>query len=250
VQFIRHQPHILLQKFIESYWVLHTDSSSLEIPLLANASTTIFINLGNTKEGIDSFKPLKPGRIYMGGPATSARFFNCFPGNIFVGIRFKPGGLCMFYRVPLAEMVDKVVEFEDRQLSYILDMDDRLPSRLDEYFLSKKKQAYPVFNLADVVYQYKGQISVDMLARESNMSNRTLERYFFNHVGIGPKEFINIVRFKEVMASLNDRSVEKEFAKIAIEMGYYDQSHFIKEIKRRAGSIPTAIESIFNLRTL
>jgi transcriptional regulator GlxA family with amidase domain len=112
--------------------------------------------------------------------------------------------------------------------------------------LSKKKPDNSAALIADAVYQYKGQISVDVLAKECNVSNRTLERYFLNNMGIGPKEFINIVRFREVMIALQNGSTSGEFAKIAVEMGYYDQSHFIKEVKKRAGSIPSALDSITN----
>lgn len=245
MQYLKYQPHILLQKLIDSYWVLQTDSNSIKVPLFADATTDIFINLGNTKGEI-SYMPVAPGRMYMGGPATSAHFFNCFPGSVFIGVRFKPGGLPLFYPIPLAVIVDHIIPFQDSQLACILDIYESLPSRLDEYFLSKKKPDNSATLIADAVYQHKGQISVDVLAKECNVSNRTLERYFLNNMGIGPKEFINIVRFREVMLSLQNGSTRGEFAKIAAEMGYYDQSHFIKEVKKRAGAIPSAIGSITN----
>jgi len=183
----------------------------------------------------------------MGGPATSAHFFNCFPGNIFVGIRFKPGGLPLFYNVPLDAMVDRITEFQDKQLAIILDIDELLPSRLDEHFLSKQKCTHSAIRIADAVYHYRGQISVDMLAKKCHVSNRTLERYFYAHMGIGPKEFISIVRFKHAMLALQNGSTKGEFATFAAEMGYYDQSHLIKEVKKRAGSKPSAIGLIPNL---
>jgi len=246
VQYLKYKPHILLQKYIDFYWVLQTDKTALKVPLFSDVTTDVFINMGNTAGDVGSLMLVAPGNMYMGGPGTCAFYFNCFPGNVFIGIRFKPGGLPLFYHVPLADMVDQIIEFRDPQLASILDVDELLPSRLDEYFLSKKKTKHSATIIADAVYQYKGRISVDMLAKECNMSNRTLERYFYNHMGIGPKEFINIIRFRQVLLALQNGSTRGELVKIAAELGYYDQSHFIKEVKKRAGSIPSAIGPITN----
>lgn len=237
MQYLKYQPHSLLHKFIDCYWVLQTDSSPLNVPLFSDANTDLFMNLGNTKE---NFAGYMPGRMYLRGPATSAHFCNCLPSSVYIGIRFKPGGLPLFYHVSLPCLVDQAKEFHDRKLALILDVDEFLPKRLDEYFLKNIKLDSSSIAITEAVYLNKGRISVDLLAKASNVSNRTLERYFFTNMGIGPKEFINIVRFKHLILALQNYST-KEFAGIALEMGFYDQSHFIKEIKKRGGVLPTSI---------
>ena len=241
MKYLKFHPHILLRQFVDFYWVLQTDLNCLKIPLFADATTDLFVNLGNYNWNISTHQP---GRMYLCGPATSVHFSNCYPGNVYVGIRFKPGGFPAFYGVPLINLVDQIVEFEDTQLKYLLDVDESLPSRLDNYFLARKRSDYTVTTIADAIYRSKGRISVDLLARECNVSNRTLERYFYNNMGIGPKEFINIVRFHQTLLALEKGYPRGQLVKIAAKLGYYDQSHFIKEVKKRTGSAPSAIGPI------
>ena len=243
MRYDKYRPHTLLEKYIDFYWVLQTDLNykPLKVPLFADACTDVFVNLGNSVADFNGHFPIARGGVYMGGPATSANFVHCFPDCIFVGIRFKAGGLPLFYHIPLAELVDGIAEFQDNQLFSIMGMDKLLPARLDQYFLSRKRSIAPITSIAEAVYSYKGRISVDSLARECNLSNRTIERFFYTNMGIGPKEFISIVRFQQVLNVLRSGYTRGELLRFAFEMGYYDQAHFIKDIKKRSGLTPSAL---------
>jgi AraC-like DNA-binding protein len=105
------------------------------------------------------------------------------------------------------------------------------------------KEKLSAEKLTDIVFEAKGQISVSQLARMCNLSSRTLERHCYFNIGIGPKEFISIVRFKSAIWALESDKAEIS-GRIAVRMGYYDQSHFIKEIKKRTGFLPSCLFKI------
>ena len=243
MKYIKYKPSILLEKYIDFYWILQTESDyqSIEVPLFADACTDIFINLGNTAAGFNTCIPISVGQMYMGGPATTQYLVHCFANSLFIGIRFKPGGLPLFFDSPLCEMVDQIIEFRDNTLFSILDLDDFLPQRLDQYFLSKKKDKGCVSFMVDIVEEHQGQLTVDMLARKSNKSNRTLERIFYTSMGIGPKEFINIVRFQRVLKTLRNGKDNGKWIEMAFEMGYCDLAHFIKDVKKHSGLTPSGL---------
>jgi AraC-like DNA-binding protein len=243
VKYVKYQPSVLLEKYIDFYWTLETDSNykTFNVPLFADACTDIFINFGNITADFNGDSSISPGRIYMGGLSTSAGFVRCFPNSIFIGVRFKPGGLPLFFNTPLFEMVDQIIEFQDNHLFSIMGMDGLLPVRLDQYFLSKKRKPTPVIPITEAVHYFKGQISVDQLAQKCNVSNRTMERLFYTNMGIGPKEFISIVRFQQVLKALQKGYSKGQLLQIAFEMGYYDQAHFIKDVKKHSGLTPSAI---------
>ncbi|SHN21609.1 helix-turn-helix domain-containing protein [Mucilaginibacter sp. OK098] len=243
MKYVKYKPDKLLEKHIDFYWVLQTDSKykPIKVPLFADACSDIFINLGGSPASFNGYAALQPGLVYIGGVSTSSCFVTSFPDSAFVGIRFKPGGLLVFYRLPLVEIVDQIVEFQDKDLALIADPDELLPERLDQLFLSKKNQADLFSPITEAVNYYKGQISVDLLAQNCNISTRTLERLFYINLGISPKEFIGIVKFRRALKILQEAHSKGKLLEIALEMGYYDHAHLTREIKKHSGLPPSAI---------
>jgi len=83
-------------------------------------------------------------------------------------------------------------------------------------------------------------VSVKWLAKEFNLTEKTLQRTFVNQVGLTPKLFTKIVRFQKAIRNI--RSNKNVTSGIRLNMslanGYYDQSHFGKDSKKIAGLTP------------
>lgn len=83
----------------------------------------------------------------------------------------------------------------------------------------------------------KGNITIDFLASNTCLSRKQFERIFQAHIGISPKQYLKIVRFQNaIFIKQNSKAIT--LTDLAYESGYYDQSHFIKEIKDLAGKTP------------
>jgi AraC-like DNA-binding protein len=78
--------------------------------------------------------------------------------------------------------------------------------------------------------------SITTFADQCNLSRRQFERKFKEHAGFSPKDFFNIIRFKNVLKEAEDG--RKSLAQIAVDSGYYDQSHFTNEFKKFSGYSP------------
>ncbi len=76
---------------------------------------------------------------------------------------------------------------------------------------------------------------VAAVARAVGLGERQLERRFLARVGVTPKRFASLRRFERVSA-LARRAPTLTDA--ALEAGYYDQSHFIREFRRFVGVSP------------
>jgi AraC-like DNA-binding protein len=60
------------------------------------------------------------------------------------------------------------------------------------------------------------------------LSSRRFSRIFSEQVGLTPKVFHRVQRFQRTMGSVaSTRKVD--WARLAVEAGYYDQAHFIHE---------------------
>ena len=81
---------------------------------------------------------------------------------------------------------------------------------------------------------------MDALATTIGINSRGLDRTFNTRVGIPPKTLSRIIRFQQVFKMLEQQNASPNWPQIALECGYYDQSHFIKEFKAFAGREPTA----------
>ena len=243
MKYVKYKPTALLEKYIDFYYVLQTGPAfkQVKVPFFADACTDIFINMGGPPANLNDVLPFLPNRVYLGGVATGVAFIHTFPNNTFVGIRFRPGGLYAFYKLPLFEIVDRAIEFPDNHLLSIIDLDEQLPLRLDQFFRSKLNDKLAVNPIAEVVRQHNGQITVDVLAQKCNVSNRTLERLSYVQVGLRPKEFISIARFQQTLKTLQNNPSKGSLMQVAYQMGYYDHAHFSREVKKYSGLTPSEI---------
>nr|WP_246628122.1 helix-turn-helix domain-containing protein [Paenibacillus oenotherae] len=90
-----------------------------------------------------------------------------------------------------------------------------------------------------------GSIRVGQLAEESALSRRQTERRFVERIGISPKALAQIVRFQHVLQSLK---FAERLTQLAYDADYYDQSHFIKEFRKRSGTTPKQMQDLEILR--
>jgi AraC-like DNA-binding protein len=94
-----------------------------------------------------------------------------------------------------------------------------------------------VFNAANLCH-IQNQKSFKEIASDLNISYRQLQRDFNTILGITLKEYESIARFHKAVNHLE----EKNIVQSAVEAGYWDQSHMIREFKRMCGYTPTYIK--------
>ena len=86
-----------------------------------------------------------------------------------------------------------------------------------------------------------GRVSIKYLSEQTGISLRMLDRRFKSVVGLPPKVLCRIVRFQRALKTLELRKGARlDLVQIALECGFYDQSHFIKEFKGFSGKEPTS----------
>ena len=75
-------------------------------------------------------------------------------------------------------------------------------------------------------------------ASGTGLSARQFERRFGAQVGLSPKAFLRVVRFQEVLRAVGAGSTT-DWARLAVELGFYDQPHFVNDFKAFTGYTPT-----------
>jgi len=186
----------------------------------------------------------------------TARYTKLLAGQGFAfGIKFRPGGFRPFLgravaeiagqRVALAQLFGAEGEELTRQVRACAAAADKVPAAMAEaaeaFLLARLpladedagRAAALVFSIASD----PALLTVDALAMNAGMDKRALQRLFQQYVGVGPKWVIKRYRMHEAVAQLQ-AGAAPELARLALELGYYDQSHFIKDFVALVGKPP------------
>jgi AraC-like DNA-binding protein len=167
------------------------------------------------------------------------------------GIRFYPGGLQAFMNESSHEFTDRM-ELVDRigqgvfirfteEISNIQGIYNKIRFA-NQYFTLNMKQSIPwedkFQNMIYNIYKSKEIIQVKDIAQREVISEKQVTRIFNNRVGVSAKTFMKIIRFQNAIKIINTRKIAK-LVDIALEEGYYDQSHFIRDFYEFTGINPS-----------
>jgi AraC-like DNA-binding protein len=78
-----------------------------------------------------------------------------------------------------------------------------------------------------VIHAHQNQ-TVAQLANTFNLSVRQFDRQFKTYAGFNPKTYLRLIRLHQ---AIEQYSLHKTLTQIALDCGYYDQSHFIHDVK-------------------
>lgn len=102
--------------------------------------------------------------------------------------------------------------------------------------LVASKAMSPIIALERRIRESRGMLPVSEQAAYVDMSERQLQRRFKEEIGLSPKEFSNVVRFNHVYSHmLRTRKLDLD---IALQCGYFDESHMLKDLSYYLGKTP------------
>jgi len=98
-----------------------------------------------------------------------------------------------------------------------------------------------IMDAIEMIIKSAGKISVKELTEKLNITERTLQRNFIEHVGVPPKKFAKIIQF---YSSFNQVTADSwsRLTDIVYENGFADQSHFIRDFKKYTGQKPKELK--------
>lgn len=100
-----------------------------------------------------------------------------------------------------------------------------------------KQNNSKLFRSAVRLIDAQPQRSVGDICRELRVSSRHLRRLFQQNMGMSPKQYQRIKRFhKALRIAFSTELID--FQKIVYHCGYYDQSHFCRDVRAFTGKKP------------
>jgi AraC-like DNA-binding protein len=169
-----------------------------------------------------------------------------------LGVKFLPGAFTAFSARPMADLVDRVLPLSDvfgertRELARrVADEPDesraigQIEGLLRELSPRPDENVAIISRLVAFVRDERSITRSEALARHAGMSLRSLQRLFERYLGLGPKWVICRARVQEV-AERVALGQAVDWASLAVELGYHDQAHLIRDFKAQMGFTPAA----------
>ena len=240
-----YRPNILLSPYIETYWTGDNFGGAGEVQkILPDCCVDIIFTFDKTQ-----------GTFLARIVGTMTSFFEIsYPQTVeMFGIRFRPAGITAFTRVPVDEFTNRDVELSLFETLFDKSFYGTLPEKqsieeiityMDNYLTNRLSCLYhvekQVIRAVDLIFSAKGQLSPAKVASDVCLCQRHFERKFKSTIGITPKTFAKIIRFKHALRCLRNSS-HQDLLSVALECGYYDHTHLIKDFKIFSGDTPTGL---------
>lgn len=177
---------------------------------------------------------------------------NRFVGSDFLvfQIVFQPGALYRLTGIPSDLLNGGYLDAETIFPSEIKEVNDKFNDALSieemlpvaESFLLKQidrgvKEFHRLDHVSNLILQATESLNIEWLAQESCLSLRQYERKFIERMGIAPRFFSKIVRFENAFR-LKNRYPDLAWPTLAIQCGYYDYQHLVKDYVQLTGRSP------------
>jgi AraC-like DNA-binding protein len=254
IKYQTYKPHSALAQFVRFFWSLEADVKRMNQPFVHRALPDNCIELIFYCEGKLAISSLAgdEGNTFDSGVYGQTENFRKFKteNNFHLfGVYLYPYAVKLLFNLPASELLNVKVDsnsllgIDGRMLEeqiILASSNEKRVELVSNFFLDRirKISSYDgVFagNIKSVVDHCR-LVSTETFANHCNLSRRQFERKFKEYSGFSPKDFFSIVRFNNALNQVGD--YQKSLAQIAIDNGYYDQSHFTNEFKKFSGYSP------------
>jgi len=185
------------------------------------------------------------------GTMTRERRFNFPKGVCLTGIRFRPGMAGSFLGISPAVFTDLSVPLEDLWSRRARE----LKNRLDEARSIQEAMrillhdlpvcgviANPVQKAIEALAAADGNADLHTVAHQANLSPRQFRRRCLEECGLTPKRLCRVLRFRHA-CRMADAAARPNWCFIALEAGYFDQAHLIRDFQEFTGLTPMTVFS-------
>ncbi|WP_069609041.1 helix-turn-helix domain-containing protein [Leptospira tipperaryensis] len=244
----RYLPSPSLEFFIEHHWTVEWDLRGKEPQLaetLPHPSVHLVIDKDKSRiqgiiEGKFSYLLKDLGKVW--------------------GVKFKPGAFYPFYRKAIRSLQNRSIPIDSVFSVDVLRLENSiLSAKNDEERLEtieqillqrlpeKDENVLWIQEVIDSIFKNPNIRKVEDLANRLRINKRTLQRQFSRYVGVTPKWVIQRYRLHEAAERL-EKGENVDGIQLALDLGYFDQAHFIKDFKNIVGKSPEQYSKLLRLK--
>ena len=240
-------PH--LAGLVEVIWYFKGPTSSTLKRILPNGMVELLINFGEPYRTIEGPGPELLLTAWLAGLQTGPVVGAQPSSQDVMGVRLHPAGAYALLAIPMREMSDMVVDLEDLLGRSAKELAERCyeAASVEEKFcwaadwvmerVMKSRSIDPAIAwAAGRIEKSDGAVSIADLRRETGLSKTRLAEAFRDQIGLPPKLYARVVRFRRATSMLQKGMAP--LIEVALAAGYYDQPHMNGEFRELCGLAP------------
>jgi AraC-like DNA-binding protein len=250
-------PSKKLAEFVQYFWVIK-GSASADNPFAMRTFAYGFPQLIFHKQGIfnrvQECQSCRKTSFKSGIHGQTNKYLDIDISENFevIGVELFPYSLQTFFGIPAQAFLNQfpdlysVIDSDDLQYSdCIINANNAqegiaIISRFLELKIGEFTNPEIIFAVKKII-ERQGILNIKKLADDCCRSQRHFERKFKELTGFTAKTFSRIIRFNSLRNNANYKN--KSLTDIALDFGYFDQSHFINEFREFSGYSPKAFFS-------
>ena len=252
--FCSHAPSPPLADFVERFWLCSDTPSHRRERILPSGTIELVINL--LEDEIRIYEPLRPDRWRrFSGAVVSGPYSTCFlidplQHASIIGVHFMPGGAFPFFGAPADELADTHLDLETLWGRAATELRERLCtaatvvqrfSLLEDALISRLLPPPARHGAVSIALGMFEQMSEGAKVRDVacrvGLSQRRFIQVFAAEVGLTPKLYRRVRRFQQARELVRSFEV-LDWARVAVNCGYFDQPHLIRDFQEFSGLTP------------
>ncbi|WP_046746168.1 DUF6597 domain-containing transcriptional factor [Kordia zhangzhouensis] len=229
-----------ISNFIKSFWEFETCEKECNYEILPDGFFDLIFEIKNGQIT----------KVSLTGVWTEQIQISISKNTKLIGVRFKLISSEYVFKQSIKELKNTktelpltILDFQSLDLYNFEKFTDSITEKLHYGLKNLKEIDSRKFELFKILYERKGDISVQELSERIIWSSRQINRYFNSRFGFSLKTFCNILKCHSSLKHIAN-------GKLFPENDYYDQAHFIKQVKQITGSTPTNLHLNKNDRFL
>lgn len=250
-----YKPKPPLSNFVDNFWLYegHQETEQKIERILPTGTLELVINL--RQNGLRFYDAAhSENSCYSGAIVSGAHGHGLTPKEeapFLIGVHFKPGGAFPFLGLPASDLADTHVDLETlwgpsagrlrERLCEARTSDERF-QLLQQALLSRLSERVEKHYAVSAALEMFGNNRAGPIVRETakylGLSQRRFIQVFKAEVGMTPKLFSRIQRFQQTRSFIQQNPLPN-WATLALDYGYFDQSHLIREFLEFSGLSPT-----------
>jgi AraC-like DNA-binding protein len=245
----RPQPLAHLAGLVEVIWYFKGPTSSARKRILPNGTVEMLVNFGEPYRTITGAGPELLKTTWLAGLQSGPMVSAQPPRQDVMGVRLCPAGAYALMEGPMREISELVVDLEDlvgraacelaERCYDATSVEERLRRAADWVAerVTKARGVDPAIAwAAGRIEQSGGAVSIAELRRRTGLSKTRLAEAFREQIGLAPKLYSRVVRFRRATAMLQKGA--QPLIEVALAAGYYDQPHMNAEFRELSGLSP------------
>jgi len=267
--YIERRPHPALAPYIRCYWYAHdphaehgrervlpVGSMQVVMSLARDYLTDCTSGQIDCNSGVECHsQPSAPALLI--GMRLKYDVIDRYDMAELMGVSFRTGGTAPFFDCSASAFTELQLPLEDVWGSRAKALRERLRetntvgakfAMLESEYLLRLEQSRRREKPGAVTFALSAlrrrddRMTVLEIGRHAGLSTRRLTELFREHVGLSPKSYQRILRFQRAVQQMH-RGTDVRWMELALECGYYDQSHFVNDFREFSGISPTTYAS-------